>query len=104
MSGKILSEILGEDDVIIVSGDLSHRLLPSAPAGYDEQGAVYDAMIVDAIKNKRYSDILEVSADLLERAGQCAQHPLEMMVGVVDGYQTQTEVLFPIRGLTAWAT
>ncbi|MEX1307350.1 MAG: AmmeMemoRadiSam system protein A [Eubacteriales bacterium] len=92
MSGKILSDILNDDDVLVISGDLSHRLLPNAPAGYDEQGAVYDAMVVSAIKNKSYIDILDVPSGLLERAGQCAQHPLEMMVGVLDGYQTQTEV------------
>ena len=92
MAGKILSGILSENDVIIISGDLSHRLLPSAPAGYDAQGAVYDAMIVDAIKDKKYIDILEAKDGLVEHAGQCAQRPLEMMAGVLDGYKTETEV------------
>lgn len=92
LAGRILSDILSENDVIIISGDLSHRLLKSAPAGYDEQGAVYDALIVDAVKQKRYIGILDMPEALPERAGQCAQRPLEMMVGALDGFKTETEV------------
>ena len=91
-AGKILSDILDDGDAIIISGDLSHRLQKCAPAGYDEQGAVYDALVVDAIKTKKLIDILEVGDILLERAGQCAQRPLEMMIGALDGHQTETEV------------
>ncbi len=91
-AGRILAELLDESDVLLFSGDLSHRLLPESGSGYDKQGAVYDALIVNAVKNKHYGDILEVSEDLLEHAGQCAQRPFEMMVGALDGYETETEV------------
>ncbi len=91
-AGAILSGILEEDDVLIVSGDLSHRLSDEAHYGYNPQGAVYDKCIVDSIANKKYLDILEISDSMLNSAGQCAQRPLEMMIGVLDGYETQTQV------------
>jgi MEMO1 family protein len=91
-SGKIISDILGEENVLIASGDLSHRLTRSAPSGYDELGKVYDKLIVNAIKNKSYKDILDFDDKMLDRAGQCAQKPLEMLVGSLEDYETEAEV------------
>ena len=83
---------MGEDAAVIVSGDLSHKLSNSGPYSFDEMGPVYDKYISDAIKGRRYIDILDIDDTLLERAGQCAQKPLEMMVGALDGYFSETEV------------
>ena len=91
-AGRVLSDSLNESDIIIISGDLSHRLSYSAPAGFDPEGIVYDNLIVEAIKNKRYIDILEMTEHMLAHAGQCAQRPLEMMVGALDEHDTETEV------------
>ncbi len=92
IAGRILASLLSEDDVIIISGDLSHRLTYDAHAGYDPEGAVYDSIIVESIKNKKYIEILEMTEAMLAHAGQCAQRPLEMMVGVLDGHSTESEV------------
>jgi AmmeMemoRadiSam system protein A len=91
-AGRIVSEILSQSDVIIVSGDLSHKLSDSGPYMYDKMGPVYDKYIVDALKNKHYIDILDIDENMLEHAGQCAQKPLEMMLGALEGYETQCEV------------
>ena len=39
----------GKKVVFVASGDLSHRLLPTAPAGYDPLGQVFDDTIVSAV-------------------------------------------------------
>jgi len=83
-AGRILSDILGEENTLIISGDLSHMLKKDAPAGYDAMGQVYDDMIVNAIKTGNLMDILDVDAELLARAGQCAQKPLELACGYFD--------------------
>jgi MEMO1 family protein len=91
-AGEIIADVLGEDNVLIASGDLSHRLTHSAPSGFDVMGAVYDQLIVESIENKSYIDILTVDENMLDRAGQCAQKPLEMLMGALEGYETQTDV------------
>ena len=91
-AGRIMSEILDEGDVVIVSGDLSHKLTDSGPYSYDPMGPVYDKYIKDAIESQRYIDILDIDGDMLERAGQCAQKPLEMLVGAIDCHETKSEV------------
>ncbi len=91
-AGRIISDVLGDENVLLISGDLSHKLKSSGPYDYDEMGPVYDKYIVDAIKSKRYIDILDIDNYMLEHAGQCAQKPLELMIGALEGYDTQTEV------------
>jgi AmmeMemoRadiSam system protein A len=91
-AGRIMSEILSDDDVVIASGDLSHKLSDSGPYSYDPMGLVYDKYIKDAVANQRYIDILDIDADMLKHAGQCAQKPLEMLVGALDCHETQSEV------------
>jgi AmmeMemoRadiSam system protein A len=83
---------MDEGDVIVVSGDLSHKLSDSGPYSYDEMGPVYDKHIVDAIAERRYIDILDMDPEMLERAGQCAQKPLELLIGVLEGYASESEV------------
>jgi len=91
-AGEIIARVLGEENVLIASGDLSHRLTRGAPSGYDEMGKIYDEYIMNAVKNDRYIDILEVDENMLERAGQCAQKPLEILAGALEGYKTESEV------------
>lgn len=91
-AGKILAEILDEGDVVIASGDLSHRLSKENVKEYDEMGAVYDKHIKDSIINNEFLNILSTDDIMLQRAGQCAQKPLEMLIGVMDGCSTKGRV------------
>lgn len=83
-AGKIMTDILGDDCVIIASGDLSHRLNPEHEE-YDEMGAIYDKHIVNSIGDSDFLSILSLDYEMLESAGQCAQKPLEMLIGAMDG-------------------
>ncbi|MEE9203011.1 MAG: class III extradiol dioxygenase subunit B-like domain-containing protein, partial [Dehalococcoidia bacterium] len=47
---RIAAEKSGKRVAIIASGDLSHRLTPSAPSGYDPQGQVFDQEVVRAVR------------------------------------------------------
>ncbi len=91
-SGKILADILGEDSVIIASGDLSHKLSKANPEEYDEMGAEYDKRIVESINNNEFLDILSTDEKLIERSGQCSHKPLEMLLGALDGYSPKGKV------------
>src|SRR5438105_3227586 len=44
-------DALGKPVAFIASGDLSHRLKPGAPAGYNSQAHLFDEEVVDAIRN-----------------------------------------------------
>ena len=91
-AGKILSEILGEGNVIIASGDLSHRLSEEESQEYDEMGAVYDEYIVKAIEDSDFLKVLSADEKMVERAGQCAHKPMEMLMGALDGFVSEGQV------------
>ncbi|CAM2005983.1 class III extradiol dioxygenase subunit B-like domain-containing protein [Acanthopleuribacter pedis] len=60
----------GERTALIASGDMSHCLIPSAPAGYDPAGAEFDERFVDAVRATNYQAALDISPTLQRDAKQ----------------------------------
>ncbi|OAT80775.1 AmmeMemoRadiSam system protein A [Desulfotomaculum copahuensis] len=83
----------GRKVALIASGDLSHRLIPGAPAGYEPQGREFDRQVVDLVGRADAAGILDINADLAERAGECGLRSLIMALGALDGLSVQGEVL-----------
>lgn len=79
--------------VVLVSGDLSHRLTEEAQAGYDPRGEEFDRLVEQSIASGKFVDLLEVDEGLAEAAGECGLRPIQIGLGVLDGYQVESEVL-----------
>jgi aromatic ring-opening dioxygenase LigB subunit len=82
----------------VASGDLSHRLLPGAPAGYDPRGAEFDQAVVDAFFAGDWGSLLALDPALLRAAGECGYRSLAVLSGVVGvveaaGRKTKNRVL-----------
>lgn len=78
---------------IIASSDMSHRLIPDAPAGYSPQGKIFDEKIVELVRNKDFKGIINIDRKMAEDAGECGLRSIIMMLGALDGQQVDTEVL-----------
>ncbi|MBI4288571.1 MAG: AmmeMemoRadiSam system protein A [Chloroflexi bacterium] len=83
----------GRKVAIIASGDLSHRLIPEAPAGYDPQGEVFDKSLVEAVKVWDIRSILDLDPELIERAGECGLRSICILLGVLSESKVAPEVL-----------
>lgn len=84
--GKILGEIAKESNKkigIVTSGDLSHRLLPEAPAGYSPRGKKFDEILVKFLKEKKIEEILNMDEGLIEEAGECGLKPVIILLGAL---------------------
>lgn len=84
---------LGRKTVLIASGDLSHKLIPGAPAGYDSNAHEFDDLIIESIKSGDYSKIEAITADMRDTAGECGYNSLMVALGAIGSEPQQNEVL-----------
>ena len=78
---------------VIASADMSHRLTPDAPSGFDPKGKEFDDKLVDLVRRNDVQGILGFPPDLADRAGQDALWSIAMLLGVFDGQNVNHEVL-----------
>ena len=78
---------------LIASGDLSHRLIPSAPAGYDPMGKIFDEKLVNALSFLDAKTILNLNKEIIERAGECGLRPVVILLGALDGLKVEPRIL-----------
>lgn len=77
---------------VIISGDLSHRLTPDAPAGYNPKGEIFDGELVRLLDAGDALGVLQLDEDLVESAGECGLRPIRMMLGMFDGFEMVSHI------------
>ncbi|MDR3349972.1 MAG: AmmeMemoRadiSam system protein A [Acidaminococcales bacterium] len=75
----------GNDAVLIGSGDLSHYLKDSPPYGLRPEGAAFDALAVEAIKENDPGKLLALDRELIGRAGECGLRSLLILLAAAKG-------------------
>lgn len=85
-------EARGLSAAVVASGDLSHRLIPGAPAGYSPRGAEYDRLLVELLREGRVEDILHLDEELVEEAGECALRSFVIALGTLAGETFRTGI------------
>lgn len=83
----------GVSTAVIASGDLSHRLIPGAPAGYSPRGKEFDQLLVTLISEGRVEDILNMDQSLVEEAGECGLRPIIIALGLLEESGFNPEIL-----------
>jgi MEMO1 family protein len=86
-------EASGRDAVFIASGDMSHRLIPGAPAGYSPSGAEFDRTMVEILDSGDYRRLFDLDERMVDSAGECGLRSVFALAGAVDGYARESEVL-----------
>jgi AmmeMemoRadiSam system protein A len=83
----------GKPVALLASGDLSHRLKPGAPAGYDPLGRSFDDFLIKAVGAGDAERLAAIDPDLVEHAGECGLRPVLIMLGGVLAAGLVPEVL-----------
>lgn len=94
--GKIIQLVAKKLDyrvAFIASGDLSHRLTPDAPAGFNPQAKEFDQKLIEDLEEDRVENIFDLDEDLIEKAGECGLRPIIMMLGALDGLNVEPDLL-----------
>ncbi len=72
---------VGRRVAFLASGDLSHRLKPQAPAGYDPSAYIFDEEIVDALRCNDPQRIIDIDRGLRKLAGECGYRSMLVAIG-----------------------
>jgi AmmeMemoRadiSam system protein A/AmmeMemoRadiSam system protein B len=84
---------LGRRVAFIASGDLSHRLKPSAPAGYNPDAHRFDEQVVAALRANAPQQIAEIDHNLRRLAGECGYRSMLVAIGACADLPLSCEVL-----------
>jgi aromatic ring-opening dioxygenase LigB subunit len=86
-------ESTGHRTVFIGSGDMSHRLIRGAPAGYSPRGEEFDLSVVRIMESGDYEKLFGLDEGLIDEAGECGLRSIFAVAGAVDGYAVESRVL-----------
>ncbi|MHB8780264.1 MAG: DODA-type extradiol aromatic ring-opening family dioxygenase [Candidatus Geothermincolia bacterium] len=86
-------EARGRRAVFVASGDLSHRLLPGAPAGFDASGEEFDGIVTDIAARGGLDEFLAIDESLSDAAGECGLRSLQTMAGALANKRAEHRVL-----------
>jgi AmmeMemoRadiSam system protein A/AmmeMemoRadiSam system protein B len=84
---------IGRRLALIASGDLSHRLQPQAPAGYNPNAYRFDEQVVNAIQDNDPNRIIDIDPHLRKVAGECGYRSMLVALGALQHANTNCEVL-----------
>lgn len=77
----------------VASGDLSHRLKPEAPAGFNPIAKTFDEQVVAAIGDHAAQRIADIDPNLRRLAGECGYRSMLVALGVTTDSPEASEVL-----------
>lgn len=87
------ADTLGRPVAFVASGDLSHRLKPNAPAGYNPAAYRFDEEVVDALRENSPNRIIHIDSDLRQTAGECGYRSMLVALGATRELSPACEVL-----------
>lgn len=67
----------------VASADLSHRLLPQAPNGFDPRGIQFDRAVADAFAAGDWKGLTSIPGEIVAAAGECGYRSLMVLAGIV---------------------
>ncbi|HEX2270142.1 MAG TPA: AmmeMemoRadiSam system protein A, partial [Pyrinomonadaceae bacterium] len=84
---------VGRRVAFIASGDLSHRLKPTAPAGFNPSAHLFDEEVVDALRSNAPRRIVTIDPGLRKLAGECGYRSMLVAIGATSELLLTCEVM-----------
>jgi len=84
---------IGRRVAFIASGDLSHRLKPEAPAGYNASAHFFDEEVIEALRANTPQRIVEIDHSLRRLAGECGYRSMLVAIGAASELPLSCDVM-----------
>lgn len=79
--------------VIIVSGDLSHRLAKNSANGYAPEGKLFDKIIIESLKTVDSQKLLSLQPAFIEAAGECGLRSIFFLLGAMQHSEISSQYI-----------
>lgn len=86
-------EIIKRPTAFVASGDLSHRLKPGAPAGFNPEARRFDEQVVAALSANAPEQISRIEPGLRRLAGECGYRSMLVALGAASEVEPRCEVI-----------
>lgn len=86
-------EKLGRATAFVASGDLSHRLKPGAPAGFNPEARRFDEEVVGAFRECAPARVAKIDGNLRRLAAECGYRSMLVAIGASSNVEQDCEVL-----------
>ena len=83
----------GRRVAFVASGDLSHRLKPRAPAGYNPNAHAFDEEVVGALQSNDPQRITNIDPEIRKLAGECGYRSMLVAIGATGQSPAACEVI-----------
>jgi AmmeMemoRadiSam system protein A len=90
---RAAAEKCGRRVAVIASGDMSHRLLPEAPAGYDPRAQEFDRTFIETVGRGDYAALPHLNRELQELAAEDAVDSTMIAAAAAGGVAQRHRVL-----------
>lgn len=94
--GKLIKKTINSTNkraAVIASGDLSHRLTKSAPAGYSAKGKEFDETLIKLLQKNDVPGILNLDPVLIEEAGECGLRSIIILLGIFNNIDYHAKII-----------
>lgn len=94
--GEVISEVIESTDekvALVASGDLSHCLIPGAPATYSPSGKKFDNLLLKLLEHNEVGEILNMDSNLIEEAAECGLRSIIILLGALANMEYKFEKL-----------
>lgn len=78
---------------VIASGDLSHRLAKSSPAGYSPKGKKFDKKVIEYLAKNNTRELLALDHNFIAEAGECGLKSIIILLGALEGINYEPRLL-----------
>lgn len=86
-------EELGENAVVIASGDLSHRLKEDGPYGYNPFGEKFDKEFLHYLEQGDVKAVFNMDRETICNAGECGRPSTVILLGTLEGKKFNGDLL-----------
>ncbi|MDO8963229.1 MAG: AmmeMemoRadiSam system protein A [Coriobacteriia bacterium] len=90
---RLAADRIGRRVAFVASGDCSHRLSRSAPAGFSPRAHLFDELLLAAVAAGDFAALAAIDEELREEAGECGWRSFVTMGGFLSGTDAAAKAL-----------